>query len=120
MEMAECRFCNGVVRADAQKCKHCGEWLKPTESVSGLSPAVRRDDDRVVCQHCQKTMVPRIVMGPGFMGATAPRESVCPFCAGSHKKFPVRLSTSQKVSVAVFFVFALVVLTMMAGALGRS
>ncbi len=39
-------------------------------------------DDRVVCAHCGKRMVPRIITDRG-----TPSKSVCPFCAKTHKTF---------------------------------
>ncbi len=42
----------------------------------------RSHDDRVVCLHCKKTMVPRMVTYRG-----KPQKSLCPFCGGVYKDF---------------------------------
>jgi cold shock CspA family protein len=49
-------------------------------------------DERVTCSHCGKKMVPRVITGPptirGAYGYTpVPIKSICPFCAGTYKKF---------------------------------
>ena len=55
-------------------------------------PAVDTGLSRVKCRHCQKLMVPRVVMGPP-LGASkpwtpVPKSSICPFCAKTHEVFP--------------------------------
>jgi len=50
--------------------------------VEILSQAARESDDRVVCQHCSKRIVPRIVTSAGNLS-----HSVCPFCGGTIKNF---------------------------------
>ncbi|MDR2904988.1 MAG: cold shock domain-containing protein [Helicobacteraceae bacterium] len=55
------------------------------------------DDSRVICEHCKKKMVPRIVLHQG-----EPQHSVCPFCGGVYKKFPWPLS--KKVALVAFIV----------------
>lgn len=44
--------------------------------------AANRTDDRAVCQHCGKKMIPRIVTSGGV-----PIHSLCPFCGKTYKKF---------------------------------
>lgn len=39
-------------------------------------------DDRVVCSHCGKQMIPRLITYQGEI-----KESVCPFCGGIYKDF---------------------------------
>jgi cold shock CspA family protein len=41
-----------------------------------------RGDDRVMCPHCTKKMVPRLVTYQGN-----PRKSLCPYCGGIYKDF---------------------------------
>lgn len=47
-----------------------------------LSQAARDSDDRVVCQHCSKRIVPRIITTQGTLS-----HSVCPFCGGTIQRF---------------------------------
>jgi len=114
METVECQFCTGIVPAHAQKCKHCGEWLK--EPPQRAEPAPRRspgpqrarderEDDRATCQHCNRKMVPRIITGPPLIRPThgwtpVPKRSVCPYCGGTHMKFPA--SAGEKVGLTIF------------------
>ena len=113
MDTVECQFCTGVVPAHARKCKHCGEWLKEAPAASTPAPARRadqREDNRVVCQHCQKKMIPRIITGPPLVRPShgwtpVPKKSICPFCGGLHMKSPA--SAGEKVGVVIFLsVFA--------------
>ena len=53
--------------------------------VEILSQAVRDSDDRVVCPHCAKRIVPRIISSGGELS-----HSVCPFCGGTIKSFRSR------------------------------
>jgi len=39
-------------------------------------------DDRVICPHCGKKMVPRLITYQGSI-----KKSVCPFCGGTYKDF---------------------------------
>jgi CspA family cold shock protein len=56
------------------------------------TPAPELSDSRVRCRHCQKLMVPRVVMGPPLGASRAwtpvPKSSICPFCAQTHQVFP--------------------------------
>ena len=64
--------------------------------VEILSQAVRNSDDRVVCPHCAKKIVPRII--------TQGRElshSVCPFCGGIIKDFRTRWFCRIALAVAI-------------------
>ncbi|MGS2743861.1 TIGR03986 family type III CRISPR-associated RAMP protein [Halomonas sp. LS-001] len=77
-----------------------------------------RSDSRVSCQHCGKRMVPRIITGPPLVHAKhgwtpVPKKSICPFCASTHEKFPV--SSGEIVSVVIFGLVALFVLSMIFG-----
>ena len=51
-------------------------------NVEILSQPIRDGDDRVVCQHCAKRIVPRIITDRGSLS-----RSVCPFCGGIIKDF---------------------------------
>jgi hypothetical protein len=110
METVECRFCTGVVPTHARKCKHCGEWLK--EKLTSGAPRAADADERVVCKHCQKKMIPRLITGPPIVrpqhGWTpVPKRSVCPFCGGTHMTFPA--SPGQKLAATVLaIVFVLI------------
>lgn len=53
--------------------------------VEILSQAARDRDDRVVCRHCGKRIVPRIITAGGELS-----QSVCPFCGGTIRDFPSR------------------------------
>lgn len=49
-----------------------------------------RLDDRVMCPHCFKRMVPRLVTYQG-----SPRKSLCPYCGGVYKEFgPCYIATA--------------------------
>ena len=121
----ECRFCTGVIPAHARKCKHCGEWVK--EQVREQPPGGRTPgadaDPRVVCAHCQKKMVPRIITGPPLVRPShgwtpVPKKSVCPFCGGTHMTFPA--STGQKIAATVFIgIFVAIAATVAVTLLGR-
>ncbi|MFM0205863.1 cold shock domain-containing protein [Paraburkholderia sediminicola] len=45
--------------------------------------------DRVVCEACQKRMVPRLITYRG-----EPKKSVCPFCGTTYRKFGCFLATA--------------------------
>ena len=43
-------------------------------------------DERVICTHCGKKIIPKIIMGRPLIGYDlVPKKSVCPFCAGTYK-----------------------------------
>jgi len=51
--------------------------------VAKAAPSAnQRQDDRVTCEHCNRKMVPRIIMDRGSLS-----HSICPFCGGLHKDF---------------------------------
>jgi len=51
--------------------------------VAKAAPSAnQRQDDRVTCDHCNRKMVPRIIMDRGSLS-----HSICPFCGGMHKDF---------------------------------
>jgi hypothetical protein len=113
METIECPFCTAAIPAHARKCKHCGEWVN--EPNRGAPRA--EDDQRVVCRHCQKKMVPRVITGPPLVrpqhGWTpVPKKSVCPFCGGTHMTFPASLG--QKIAATVLTVVVVVILGVVA------
>ena len=101
MEMKECQFCTGEVPANARKCKHCGEWLTAPAAMEAVSAASQGSNDtRVVCRHCGKQMVPRIILVAPAQGWTpVPKSSVCPFCGGTHMKFP--MSSAERIVIMV-------------------
>jgi len=52
-------------------------------------------DERVICPHCNKKMVPRIIYDrSGFTGDPKPRKSLCPFCGGTYKDFGCFIATA--------------------------
>jgi len=84
------------------------------EPEAPAAAAVRAHDSRVHCEHCNKLMVPRLVMGPplgaGRHWTPVPKHSICPFCAGVHTEFsPSRkervLQTLQWTISAVVLVY---------------
>lgn len=52
------------------------------KKVQILEKSAAYRDDRIVCPHCRKKMVPRIITYQGSL-----RGSVCPFCGGKIKNF---------------------------------
>lgn len=125
----ECRFCTGVIPAHARKCKHCGEWVKdqvreqPPAGTAPRSEIHADSDQRVVCVHCHKKMVPRIITGPPLVRPShgwtpVPKKSVCPFCAGTHMTFPA--STGQKIAATVFIgIFVVIAASIAATVVGK-
>ena len=76
---------------------------------------------RTTCNHCGKSMVPRIITGPplnaGRGGWTpVPKYSLCPFCGQTHQVFPPSASelTSQRLLIAAGVVAVVVFLGVMA------
>lgn len=70
-------------------------------------------DDRVVCKHCGKQMVPKIVMGPPTIRSATnwtavPKYSVCPFCGNQHQRFNHDLHSSLKTVAVVVLVIGAV------------
>jgi len=53
--------------------------------------AARSQDDRVVCRHCGRRMVPRIITYRGAVERT-----VCPFCANTHQDLNPTVSLSAR------------------------
>ncbi|EGQ61868.1 cold-shock DNA-binding domain-containing protein [Acidithiobacillus sp. GGI-221] len=68
---------NGEQGAKGLKATSITILVKAQAQSSG-----RAHDDRVVCQHCRKTMVPRMVTYRG-----KPQKTLCPFCGGIYKDF---------------------------------
>jgi len=65
--------------------------FKPAETKKGLraleveitsKSSKKETDDRVVCPHCGKKMIPRIITYRGSL-----EKSVCPFCGGTYQEF---------------------------------
>lgn len=50
--------------------------------VTIISKSSSTTDDRVICPHCGKKMIPRIITYQGAL-----QKSVCPFCGGTYKEF---------------------------------
>jgi len=59
--------------------------------ISIQEPARSGGDPRELCQHCNRKMTPRVVVGRPifYIGywTPEPKYSVCPYCAGKHKDF---------------------------------
>ena len=55
-------------------------------------------DDRIVCPHCQKTIVPRIITDRGKLS-----RSVCPFCGGTVRDFKEFWKALFAIIVVVLF-----------------
>lgn len=96
----QCRFCDGEITPSAKKCRHCGEWLQPSDAAVG-------QDERETCGGCGKRMIPRIITGPPLIHGQGswtpvPKKSVCPHCGTTHRKFPPSLG--EKIGVGVFVV----------------
>jgi cold shock CspA family protein len=57
-----------------------------------IETASNQRDDRIVCPHCSKRIIPRVIVGPpairGAYGYTPePKKSICPFCGGQIQSF---------------------------------
>lgn len=70
-------------------------------------------NDRVICSHCGKQMVPRIVIGPPTIRSSTnwtpiPRYSVCPFCAGEYERFSGKNTKASVGYLVKFIVFVIV------------
>jgi cold shock protein len=53
--------------------------------------AARSQDDRVICRHCGRPMVPRVITYRGAVERT-----VCPFCANTHQDLNPTVSLSAR------------------------
>ena len=53
--------------------------------------ATRSQDDRVICRHCGRRMVPRVITYRGAVERT-----VCPFCANTHQDLNTTVSLSAR------------------------
>ena len=59
-ETKRCPYCGEVILAVAKKCKHCGEWLEPKESVKEKKmiecPICGEDveEGTYVCPYCHE------------------------------------------------------------------
>jgi cold shock CspA family protein len=59
-----------------------------------------KTDHRIDCSHCGKKIVPRIITYRG-----EPEKSVCPYCAGTVKKFKSNIVVYVAyITVAIFFI----------------
>jgi cold shock CspA family protein len=72
------------------------------ERKASIQHAVHSSDYRVLCAHCNKKMIPRMMSD-----RERPSYSVCPFCAGTYKDFSAPFSEMLKLLLggAVVIVF---------------
>jgi CspA family cold shock protein len=59
-----------------------------------------RNDDRVICEHCGRKMVPRLLYNYGALD-----RSHCPFCGGVHRNFTEPFELPEWVWKGIKFVF---------------
>ncbi len=59
------------------------------QRAASAAQPVQPTGDRVVCEDCQKSMVPRMIAYRG-----EPKKSVCPFCGATYRKFGCFLATA--------------------------
>jgi hypothetical protein len=101
MESTKCPLCFGEIHEQAQKCRHCGEWINRQRSHESAQ------DDRETCGSCGKKMIPRIITGPPLVHGQGswtpvPKKSICPYCGNTHKEFPP--SPGEKIGSVIFTV----------------
>ena len=74
-----------------------------TMTFLGQSADKTVNDSRILCPHCQKSIVPRTITSQGVMLKT-----YCPFCSKTIKEFP----TSKIVKIFAI-IFAVIIITIL-------